>query len=58
MKILFTSKEKKENAEIEIAFQYTDSYVENVFSFANNIQTTEGGTHVISFKAAITKSNK
>lgn len=46
---------KKENAEIEIAFQYTDSYVENVFSFANNIPTTEGGTHVTGFKAAITK---
>lgn len=46
---------KKDNAEIEIAFQYTDSYVENVFSFANNIPTTEGGTHVTGFKAAITK---
>jgi len=46
---------KKENAEIEIAFQYTDSYIENVFSFANNIPTTEGGTHVTGFKAAITK---
>jgi len=46
---------EKENAEIEIALQYTDSYVENVFSFANNIATTEGGTHVTGFKTAITK---
>lgn len=41
---------EKENAEIEIAIQYTDTYVENVFSFANNIATTEGGTHVTGFK--------
>lgn len=46
---------EKENAEIEIAMQYTDSYIENVFSFANNIPTTEGGTHVTGFKTAITK---
>jgi len=46
---------EKENAEIEIAMQYTDTYVENVFSFANNIATTEGGTHVTGFKSAITK---
>lgn len=46
---------EKENAEIEIAMQYTDTYVENVFSFANNIPTTEGGTHVTGFKSAITK---
>ncbi|MDI9482716.1 MAG: DNA topoisomerase (ATP-hydrolyzing) subunit B [Bacillota bacterium] len=46
---------EKENAEIEIAIQYTDTYVENVFSFANNIATTEGGTHVTGFKSAITK---
>jgi len=51
--IYFTA--EKENAEIEIAMQYTDTYVENVFSFANNIATTEGGTHVTGFKTAITK---
>lgn len=45
----------KENAEIEIALQYTDSYTENIFSYANDIPTTEGGTHVTGFKAAITK---
>ncbi len=46
---------EKENAEVEIAMQYTDTYVENVFSFANNIATTEGGAHVTGFKSAITK---
>lgn len=46
---------EKENAIIEIALQYTDTYIENVFSFANNIPTTEGGTHVTGFKTAITK---
>ena len=46
----------KEDAEIEIALQYTDSYVENVFSYANDIPTTEGGTHVTGFKTAITKA--
>jgi DNA gyrase subunit B len=46
---------RKENAEIEIAMQYTYSYNENVFSYANNIPTTEGGTHVTGFKTAITK---
>ncbi len=46
---------EKDNAIIEIAMQYTDTYIENVFSFANNIPTTEGGTHVTGFKTAITK---
>ena len=46
---------KKEDAELEIAMQYTDSFVENIFSYANNISTTEGGTHVTGFKSAITK---
>jgi DNA gyrase subunit B len=45
----------KEDASVEIAIQYNDSYVENVFSYANNIATTEGGTHMTGFKSAITK---
>ena len=35
--------------------QYTDSFNENVYSYANNIATTEGGTHITGFKTAITK---
>ncbi len=45
----------KESADIEIALQYTDSYNENVYSYANNIPTSEGGTHMTGFKTAITK---
>lgn len=46
---------EKEDAEIEIAMQYTDSFLESVFSYANDIPTTEGGSHVTGFKTAITK---
>jgi DNA gyrase subunit B len=40
---------------VEIAMQYTNSYAENVYSFANNINTHEGGTHIIGFKTALTR---
>ena len=40
---------------VEIAMQYTSSYTENVYSFANNINTHEGGTHIIGFKTALTR---
>jgi len=45
----------KEGYEVEIALQYTDRYSENVFSYANNINTTEGGFHLIGFKSALTR---
>lgn len=41
---------------IEVALQYTDSYTENIFSFANNINTHEGGAHLAGFRSAITKT--
>jgi DNA gyrase subunit B len=46
----------KEGAEIEIALQYNDGYDEKIFSFANNINTHEGGTHLSGFKAALTRT--
>ena len=46
---------KKDDAFAEIAMQYNDSYVENIYSYANNINTHEGGTHLTGFKSAITK---
>jgi len=46
---------EKEDFEVEIAIQYTDGYTENIFTFANNINTHEGGTHLSGFKAALTR---
>ncbi|MCM1986916.1 MULTISPECIES: DNA topoisomerase (ATP-hydrolyzing) subunit B [Methanococcoides] len=46
---------EKEGTIVEIAMQYTDSYGEYVYSFANNINTHEGGTHLIGFKTALTR---
>jgi DNA gyrase subunit B len=45
----------RDDIAIEIALQYNDSYGENVFSFVNNINTHEGGTHLTGFKAALTR---
>jgi DNA gyrase subunit B len=51
--IYFSS--ENENQQAEVALQYNDSYNEIIISFANNINTTEGGTHETGFKAALTK---
>ncbi len=46
---------QKDSTIVEIAMQYNDSYIENIYAFANNINTHEGGTHLAGFKAALTK---
>lgn len=48
--------DRRDSANIEIAFQYNDSFSENLFSYANNIRTQEGGTHLIGFKSALTRT--
>jgi len=47
---------QKGMVQVEIALQYADSYKERLFSFANNINTKEGGTHLTGFKAALTRT--
>jgi len=49
-------KNKVASHEVEIAMHYTNGYSESIFSFANNINTTEGGTHLSGFKGAITRT--
>ena len=46
---------ERDGIAMEVAFQHTDAYTENLFSYVNNIPTTEGGTHETGFKAAYTK---
>ncbi|MDE3188640.1 MAG: DNA gyrase subunit B, partial [Acidobacteriota bacterium] len=46
----------RDGVEIEIALQYNDSYSETVFSFANNINTVDGGTHLSGFRTALTRT--
>jgi DNA gyrase subunit B len=47
---------EKNNVSMEVALQYNDSYSENIFSFANNINTHDGGTHLSGFKSALTRT--
>ena len=47
---------ERENFEVEVAMQWNEGYAESVFSFANNISTIEGGTHLIGFKSALTRT--
>jgi len=53
---IFYCEGEKDGIAIEVAFQHNDSYVENLYSFVNNINTPEGGTHLSGFRTAITKN--
>ena len=45
----------KEDCSVEVALQYNETYLDNIFAFANSINTTEGGTHMIGFRSALTR---
>ena len=54
-KVIYVEKER-DTVTVEIALQYTDAYAENIFTFANNINTIEGGTHLSGFRSALTRT--
>ncbi len=54
-KVCYFEKEK-DGVTIEVALQYNDTYTENVFSYANNINTVDGGTHLSGFRSALTRA--
>jgi DNA gyrase subunit B len=54
-KPVFFSRER-ENVAVEVAFQYNDGYAETLFAYVNNIHTVEGGTHVVGFRSALTRT--
>ena len=45
----------KDKIDVKVAFQYTDSYAENIVSFVNNVKTSDGGSHEVGFKTALTR---
>jgi DNA gyrase subunit B len=49
-------KSERDGVEVEVAVQYNDSYVEHVLTYVNTIPTTEGGTHLVGFRSALTRS--
>ncbi len=48
--------DERENVQVEIAFEYNNAYNENIFTYCNNVNTVEGGTHLSGFKSALTRT--
>ncbi|MBI1798773.1 MAG: DNA topoisomerase (ATP-hydrolyzing) subunit B [Candidatus Eisenbacteria bacterium] len=55
-KPVYFARERDGNVSVEVALQYNDTYAESVYSFVNNINTIEGGTHLIGFRSALTRT--
>ena len=53
---VFYCEGQRDGVLVEVAMQHNDSYTENIYSFVNNINTPEGGTHLTGFKNALTKT--
>ncbi|HOA15350.1 MAG TPA: DNA topoisomerase (ATP-hydrolyzing) subunit B [Bacillota bacterium] len=54
--IIYLKKDFNDGVQVEVSMQYTDNYSESVYSFANNVNTADGGTHLSGFKSALTKT--
>ncbi len=52
----FYVQKRQEEVEVEVAFQYTNTYNDSIYAFANNINTADGGTHVTGFRTALTRT--
>lgn len=53
---IFYAEDEKDGVDVQIAFQHNDGFTENIFTFVNNINTADGGTHLVGFKSGLTKT--